>query len=228
MGGPGGVAGVMAGGANVGPPSIVLDLNQKRYIDVTDQVRRMPVALVLVVDQLFLQDTLVAYANSSLRFQVTQYHWNRFRGTITTGTEGVLTGGFGSGRPGPGGGFPGSGAGYPGGFGGSSSETGSPGGPPGKPGRGPGSSGFGPPPAMGSSGFGPPSGVGGGSSEGGFGFGGVGSMGSTTADAQASAGLVELTVYGIVTIYEKYDQAVADGTAPAADATAAPAAKPAP
>ncbi len=209
-GSPGGLAGGAA--ANFGIPTAVLDGNKKRYIDVTDQVRRMPVGMVLVVDQMFLQDTLVAFANSSLRFQVTQYHWKRFRGTLSNATDpsGGGDGGELSGNPGgPGGMMPGMSGMMPGGPGGGMM--------PGTSGMMPGRGGF-----QGSSGFGPP---GGGSSEGGFGSGGFGSGGfggggfgggggAAVTEAQATSGLVELTVYGIITLYEKYDTKVADGTAP--------------
>ena len=215
LGGRGG-AGV---GANFGGPMVVLDANKKRYIDVTDQVRRMPVALVLVVDQMYLQDTLVAFANSSLRFQVTQYHWKRFRGTLASAADpsGLATPDGSDGVTGP------PGTPTAGGFGGP---------PSGMP------SGFGPRPPRGSSGppsgsgFGPPSGSGFGSdSGGGFGLGGYGpgsAAGQGVSEAQATSGLVELSIYGIITLYEKYDAKVADGSAPpAAPPTPAAAAAPA-
>ena len=224
---PGGMAGMMSGprgagglggmgggaAANVGNPTAVLDGNKKRYIDVTDQVRRMPVGMVLVVDQMFLQDTLVAFANSSLRFQVTQYHWKRFRGTLSNSTDPAGGGGEGelSGSPGLSGMMPGGPGGkMPGGPGGML-----PGGPGGTM---PGRSGF-----PGSTGFGPP---GGNTGETGFGGGGFGGGGATVTEAQATSGLVELTVYGIITLYEKYDTKVADGTAPPAPVVPTPAAKP--
>jgi hypothetical protein len=50
-------------------------LDRKRYNEVTDQVRRMPVALVLLVDQDFVQDVLRSLANSKLRMQTTQVYW---------------------------------------------------------------------------------------------------------------------------------------------------------
>ena len=86
------MAGLARGKAKFGPPTVVLDGNRERYIEVSKQVRRMPVALVLLVDQLFMQDALVAYANSPLRFQVTQSHWKRFRGTLSA-TGGIFPGG---------------------------------------------------------------------------------------------------------------------------------------
>ena len=222
-GGGGGMSGPMGRGgrggasaaANSGPPLAVLDGNKNRYIDVTDQVRRMPVALVLVVDQMYLQDTLVAFANSSLRFQVTQYHWKRFRGTLASSAESSgATGGPDTGDgggppsyPGAGGGgvgpdamSSGGGRGSRGGFGMASGSV-SPGG---------GSDSFG---GGGPGGFSPPSGIGGGG-------------GATVSDAQATSGLVELTIYGIITLYEKYDAKVADGTAPVAPEPAPKAATP--
>lgn len=54
-----------------------------RYINVTDAVRRMPVALVYTVDQAYSQDVLVALANSKLRVQITQIHWQRTRDTVS-------------------------------------------------------------------------------------------------------------------------------------------------
>jgi hypothetical protein len=194
-GGPG-LGGAGGGrGANFGPPLAVLDGNKLRYIDVTSQVRRMPVAMLIVVDQSFLQDTLVAFANTPLRFQITQYHWKRFRGTLTS-TDG--TGGLGGGPGGPGGpggrggdeegGYTmGGSPGGPGGRGSSGPPGGIPGGPPGASSGGPGGSG--------SFGLG---------NEGGMG-GFPGSQSSSVAEGQATSGLVELSIYGIVTLYEKYE-----------------------
>jgi hypothetical protein len=53
-----------------------------RYVDVADQVRRMPVGMVLIVDQMHVQEVLTAIANSPLRIQTTQWHWQRFHGDI--------------------------------------------------------------------------------------------------------------------------------------------------
>lgn len=217
--GPGGAAGGAVGGrgkAKFGPPTVVLDANRERYIEVSKQVRRMPVALVLLVDQLFMQDALVAYANSPLRFQVTQTHWKRFRGTLNATGGGFLPGGL---TP-------------PGGSG--DGDTGSPDGvlnlPPGPMGAGAGGilppRGGAPGSDFGTPDSGPAGSTGGPSmpsfpGAGGFpGFGGFGGFGSSStapvSEAQLTSGLVELTIYGIVTLYEKYDDKPADGTAPAA------------
>lgn len=139
-GGPRGPAG--AAGARTGNPETVLDGNKKRYLAQNDQVRRMPVAIVLVVDQMFMQDAMVAYTNSPLRFQITQSHWKRFRGTLGgPAAPGGVPGGDDGDGPAP---VP-----VPGGS-----------------------------PAIGSSGVG---------------------------ESQVSSGLVELTIYGVVSLYEKFD-----------------------
>src|SRR5207253_2625143 len=51
------------------------NLVRERYIDVTPQVRRMPVAMVVLIDETFMQDLLRQFANSPLRIQTTQMHW---------------------------------------------------------------------------------------------------------------------------------------------------------
>ena len=50
-----------------------------RYTDVSDQVRHMPVAMVVVVDEEHLPELLAAFVNSKLRIQITQYHWQHCR-----------------------------------------------------------------------------------------------------------------------------------------------------
>ncbi|HEY8506420.1 MAG TPA: hypothetical protein VIL46_17690, partial [Gemmataceae bacterium] len=85
MAGPGG-----ATSTDVTPNGLV----RGRYIDTTDQVRRMPVGVLLVVDQAYLQDVMVAFANSPLRFQNTQFHWTRFRGSLSGGGGMYGTGGM--------------------------------------------------------------------------------------------------------------------------------------
>jgi hypothetical protein len=89
-GGPGtpGTPGI-PGGPGVGTPSesvggdvTKFGLRRKRYLIVTEQVRRMPVAMTLIVDQARIQEVLTAVANSPLRIQITQVHWQRYRGGI--------------------------------------------------------------------------------------------------------------------------------------------------
>jgi hypothetical protein len=127
----------------------------------------MPVAVVIVVDQAYIGDLLVAYANSPLRFHTTQVQMQRFRESLPIAVTGTTPG-----------------------------APGAPPAPIAPPGRG----------------------------------GELGSSGSTggataSSDNQATAGLVEIAVYGIVTFYEKYTPKVT--TAPVstpAPVTPAPAA----
>lgn len=48
-----------------------------RYIQVSSELRRMPVALVMVVDATAITDIIAAMSNSKLRFQVTMAPWVR-------------------------------------------------------------------------------------------------------------------------------------------------------
>ena len=54
-------------------------LERNRYYQVNNQVRRLPLGLVLVVDQAHIQDVLTAFINSRLRIQTTQVHWHHIR-----------------------------------------------------------------------------------------------------------------------------------------------------
>ena len=193
FGGPGEFGGATGARAGIGggPLALVVDANKKRYLARTPQVRRMPVGMVVVVDQAYLQDVLLALSNSPLRFQITQVAWTRYRGTLDgagiggAGSTGVGSGGVDSAPVGTVN------------FGGI-----------GEPGRAPG---FGPPrPPIGTA---PPPYPG---SEGGMSGGYPGSGGpSAVSDSQITSGLVELSVYGIVSLYEKYEAAKpADATAP--------------
>ncbi|QDU23440.1 hypothetical protein [Urbifossiella limnaea] len=202
--GAGMIPGGTGGGAG-GPVEAVVDGNRKRYVEVTAQVRRMPVAITVVVDQAYVQDVLIAYANSPLRFQTTQVHWKRFTGTLSGG------GAEGGGGYGGEGGVATTGPGTSGiGFGGPPGEDGGPGASMGRPGfgrGGPGSASG--PPGMPGPGVMPMPGPGV--------MPGPGSPGGTLtsiSESQLTAGLVELTIYGIVSLYEKY-QVPTDPNAPA-------------
>ena len=68
-------------------------LDRKRYINLTAQVRRMPVGMVLILDQNFLPDVLESLTNSKLRFQNSQYHWKRFKAAgLSYGGPASMTG----------------------------------------------------------------------------------------------------------------------------------------
>lgn len=198
-----------------GPLVAVIDGNKKRYLEVTPQVRRMPVGIVVVVDQAYMQDMLLAFANSPLRFQITQVAWTRFRGSLA---------GISGGSSGPGGGpeIVG-GAGGTINFGGSGDpDAGGPrpgmsafgGGPrpgialPGGPMAAASGGSLGPTPTGPSGPTGPPGGFGGpmGGGFSGGGFSGLSSgLPATVSESQITSSLVELSIYGIVSLYEKYE-----------------------
>lgn len=216
-GGSGTPSAVRSGGGTV---AAVLDANKKRYLVANEQVRRMPVGIVLVVDQANIQDVLLAFANSPLRFQITQVDWVRFRGNLggagggSSGSTGEMIvtsgpgdssirgggdddadrprGSLGMGPPRgmgvpPGGGYGGGSLGGPirPGTSGGGTSTG------GGLGTGGGSNVFGTPLPYGPGGMG------------GYFPGGSGGL-TTVSESQLTSGLVELSIYGIVSLYEKY------------------------
>jgi hypothetical protein len=79
---PGAESGSGGGAGSGSSAKTVNGLEINRYLEVSEQVRRMPVGLALVVDQEHIQDVLTAIANSPLRIQTTQWHWRRFHGDI--------------------------------------------------------------------------------------------------------------------------------------------------
>jgi hypothetical protein len=79
--GKGGAGGGLGGSGNAAALDLTPnELERKRYIHVTPQVRRMPVALVLIVDQAHVPDVLTSFANSKLRIQTVQEHWHHVQG----------------------------------------------------------------------------------------------------------------------------------------------------
>jgi len=79
--------------AKTGTPEQVLIGNMNRYLVRTPRIRRMSVGIVLVLDQAYMEDALVAFANSPLRFQVSQVQWSRFRDPLPVPTGAVVPGG---------------------------------------------------------------------------------------------------------------------------------------
>lgn len=67
------------GDAPKGPNLTDYGLVRDRYCDVTEQVRRYPLGLVLLVDQEHMAEVLTALANSPLRLQIVQTGWHHFR-----------------------------------------------------------------------------------------------------------------------------------------------------
>ena len=80
-------------------------LERYRYIDVTEQVRRMPLGVVVIADQSYMKDIMESNVNIKLRFQLTQVHWNRFHDTLSYTTSLV--------RSNPATGFPSPATGFP-------------------------------------------------------------------------------------------------------------------
>lgn len=194
-------------------------IDRERYIKLTDQVRRLPVGVVLVIDQAYLPDVLLAFANSRLAFQTTQLQIQHVRGIRPYGSGGSYAGGYypderaGSpdgGVPVPGG-EPGLGK-IPGGAPGERGEAGSPDGGVPERGSGPGRL--------------PGGGLPGGGGRGEFGPGGIGTgpdgkmtgpfgpdggpSGSGYPDPRATVveaedtNLVAIGLYGVVSLYERY------------------------
>ena len=156
----------------------VVNANKKRYIAVTPEVRRMPLGIAIVVDQAYMQDVLLAFANSQLKFQITQVTWARFRDTLggPAGKDGPID--------------PNAGVVQASGGAGLSEDLRGTIGP--KPGIRP----MGPPP-IGPVPVGPrPPGPG-------SPFSGSGNL-TTVSESQLTSGLIELDVYGVVSLYEKY------------------------
>ena len=187
MGGPGG------GAASADATKINL-ISRLRYMHVTKQCRHLPIALRLVVDQSHIHDVLGAVANSPLRIQITQVAFS-YAPTPLRPTSGS------SGTEVPMGGTPmGSGPGVP-------PMPGGPG--PGRPGMAFGGSSFGRGGSFpGGAGFRSGDNVAGEGGIGGIGGpGGVVRPGETVSQVQDNAKMVELTVYGIATLYERYPAA---------------------
>jgi hypothetical protein len=212
-GGEGGTSSMTATGSARGGGTLdsVVTANKKRYLDNqkeggVKEVRRMPVAISVVVDQSYLQDVQLAFANSPLRFQITQVNWARFRDRLAGdgGTGGIDT------SADPSGGIVTTGAFGGGGLG--SSLMGPPRGGLRPPGIGPGP---GMPPGGPVGPAGPP-GTGAGYNPYGESGGTYGSGGLTVSESQLTSGLIELTIYGVVSLYEKY---APPGETPPADAT---------
>jgi hypothetical protein len=78
-------------------------IRMDRYVQVTPQLRRIPVALVMTVDATAMADIIGAMSNSRLRFQVTMAPWTRVQNLGRPGGAGETTTAAAS--PAPGGGL---------------------------------------------------------------------------------------------------------------------------
>jgi hypothetical protein len=152
----------------------------KRYYEVTNEVRRVPVALVLVVDAANLNDVLASLANSRLRIQITQVVWNRLPGGL--GTPAFAKRGPPPPAPGaPAGGAPGGGTGREGGALGTGAGGATPAGYPGRPGGAGGPAGAGP------AGVGP----------------GAPARGPISVEEETNE--IEVQIYGLISLFENPD-----------------------
>jgi hypothetical protein len=216
-GGPGGFGPALGAPGGAGKASEGPDLVFERYADVAKQARRIPVCVVVLVDQDHVQRVLASFADSKLRFWTTQVILNRFPGSLRPSLEVEAEGGDAASPPGPGKFVPGTPPGGPGGvygerrrpptgFGSFPGGPGGLGGPGfGKMGKmrgfsGPGGMPGSPPPGM--PGIGIPGG-----------FGGPPGGDATVAAGDDNDRNVELVIYGIVSLYERYPPKPASDTA---------------
>jgi hypothetical protein len=185
--GPGSRDGEGSGGANT---TVKPGVDPLRYFETSKQVRRLPVGMVLVIDQAYIPDVLTAVANSRMQMFTTQTQMRRI-GAIQPPQE-TLTGQPVNPQPGPGVGGPGP-IGPPppapvgGGMGGAVAGPGPGGGVP--PVRS-----FPPNFPRGTGGLGTPDGEGPGS---------VPGQNPLTPGSTEDPNLVEFTIYAIASIYEK-------------------------
>jgi hypothetical protein len=59
------------------------NLQRNRYLHVTAECRHVPIAMVLIVDQAHIHNVLLAVANSRLRIQTTQVHFQQATGVTS-------------------------------------------------------------------------------------------------------------------------------------------------
>lgn len=217
----GGMAGMNAGGtaASQNPNEMSTTHNglvRDRYLVVNEQVRRIPIAFAVMVDQPYIPDILAAVANSKMKIQTTQVFWRHrpdYQVAIKKST-GASTSGTGTSPYSPAG--PGGTSSPPGivppGAGGPGEGNSSPVTPPGAGGPEYGSGtlappGIGDPSAGGDPGFYPPGAGYPGGYPGAPGTPGTGAEGKkeTKDEPTVESNLVEVTIYGIATLYERFD-----------------------
>lgn len=189
------------GGTQTGAVSANHKIPLQRYYEITDELRRIPVALVLIVDESRANDVLAALANHRMRFRTTMVVWSRVpslqRPDFLRPQGGTGGTGTGRGRPGSSGTLgPVGGVGT----GGGRDDA------PGQPAFGGTGQGTTPPPRGGTAGGTgiPPGGVGGLPGPlGGFGGTSSGFTGRLPGDEETPQ--IELQIYGLVTLYESPD-----------------------
>jgi hypothetical protein len=60
----------------------VSGIERRRYLKVSEQIRQMPLGVVVVADQAYMKDLLEEVGRSKLRIQIAQTEWSRFHGTL--------------------------------------------------------------------------------------------------------------------------------------------------
>lgn len=80
LGGKGGGFGAI--GAGAGAETGLNGVLKERYLEVSEQSRRVPVGLALIVDQDHVDRVLTAFSNSKLRFLTTQVLLNHYHGSV--------------------------------------------------------------------------------------------------------------------------------------------------
>ncbi|MCS6976401.1 MAG: hypothetical protein NZM31_05250 [Gemmatales bacterium] len=197
----------MGGGATAGALSANHKLPLRRYYEITDELRRVPVALVLIVEESRANDILAALANHRMRFRATMVVWNRVPSLQRPDFLRPQGGTGGAGGTGPGRGQPGSsgGLGPTSGLGTGGGRDDAPGGQPALGGTG--GRGTTPPPRGGTAGGTgvPPTGGFGGlpGPLGGFGGASSGFTGRLPGDEETPQ--IEIQIYGLITLYESPD-----------------------
>jgi hypothetical protein len=84
-GGEGGEGGGMMGrgmgaASAVKDPTLINGIDRAIYIHTTDQCRHLPFAMSLILDQTIMNEVLASLANSKLRIQLTQFHYQHYNG----------------------------------------------------------------------------------------------------------------------------------------------------
>lgn len=196
----GGMMGRGMGAASaVKDPTLINGIDRAIYIHTTDQCRHLPFAMSLILDQTIMNEVLASLANSKLRIQLTQFHYQHYNGykslNFIAGAAGPTDASAeNSGGPGnPGFRPPVAGPSGPGGPGAFRP-------PPGSGGRGSEDGGMRPPGPGGMGAFRP---------------GGPGS-GAAATDGSGDINIVELNLYGVASLFEKPG---APPIAPPADAS---------
>jgi hypothetical protein len=228
-------SGGFGGGALPADATKVNHISRERYMHVTPQCRHLPLVLRVVLDQDHVHELLTAVANSRLRIQITQIQESHVQNLLPAAAGGPAGPGAGPGL-GP---MPGSGAGVgPVGPGGPKMAGPGPGPGPGGDGRPRGGSSMPPGGIRPGSGFGGSGGVPGrpGIGPGGTPTGPGGPVGpgmptgrpDTATQAEENSALVELTIYGLASLYERPRLTQAPGATPGAPGGALAPVAPAP